>query len=236
VTDTARVLVVDDEPQILRFLRASLGASGFEVIEAETGAQALKRAAADAPEIVVLDLGLPDMDGLDLLRRITSDSSAGVLILTGRGHPADRVMGLELGGDDYVIKPFESRELVARVRSILRRRAAVPGVASARQRRYASFLGWRIDCAANILRAPDGSEHLLGTAETQVLRCFVERPHQILTREQLVGSRDLLPSDRSIDVRISRLRRKIERDPHDPAIIKTVYGAGYMFAADVAWS
>ena len=103
------------------------------------------------------------------------------------------------------------------------------------QRRYDTFLGWRIDCAANVLRGPDGTEHLLGTAETQVLRCFVERPHQILTREQLMGARDLLPTDRSIDVRISRLRRKIEADPHDPLIIKTVYGAGYMFAAAVKW-
>jgi DNA-binding response OmpR family regulator len=123
-----------------------------------------------------------------------------------------------------------------RARSILRRRMTTSGAAGTQQRRYASFLGWRIDCAANILRAPDGTEHLLGTAETQVLRCFVERPHQILTREQLMGARDLLPTDRSIDVRISRLRRKIEVDPHDPAIIKTVYGAGYMFAAAVSWA
>ena len=230
------IFVIEDDPGVARLVLSALKEFGFACEGFQTGAAALRRMQSEKPDLCIVDLGLPDMDGLDLLRRITADSSAGVLILTGRGHPADRVMGLELGGDDYVIKPFESRELVARVRSILRRRAAVPGVASAKQRRYASFLGWRIDCASNILRAPDGAEHLLGTAETQVLRCFVERPHQILTREQLVGSRDLLPSDRSIDVRISRLRRKIERDPHDPAIIKTVYGAGYMFAADVTWS
>jgi two-component system OmpR family response regulator len=230
------IFVIEDDADVARLVLAALKEFGFTCEGFQTGAGALRRMQTEKPDLCIVDLGLPDMDGLDLLRRITAESSAGVLILTGRGHPADRVMGLELGGDDYVIKPFESRELVARVRSILRRRAAVPGVASAQQRRYACFLGWRIDCAANILRAPDGSEHLLGTAETQVLRCFVERPHQILTREQLVGSRDLSPSDRSIDVRISRLRRKIERDPHDPSIIKTVYGAGYMFAADVTWS
>ena len=97
-------------------------------------------------------------------------------------------------------------------------------------------MGWRLDCAANMLRAADGSEHLLGTAETQVLRAFVERPYQILTREQLIGQRDLSPLDRSIDVRISRLRRKLESDPQNPKIIKTVYGTGYMFSAAVSWS
>jgi two-component system OmpR family response regulator len=230
------IFVVEDDPDVARLVLATLKEFGFNSEGFQTGASALRRMQTETPDLCIVDLGLPDMDGLDLLRRITALSSAGVLILTGRGHAADRVMGLELGGDDYVVKPFEPRELVARVRSILRRRAAVPGSASGRQRRYASFLGWRIDCAANVLRAADGSEHLLGTAETQVLRCFVERPHQILTREQLVGSRDLLPSDRSIDVRISRLRRKIERVPHDPTIIKTVYGAGYLFAADVSWN
>jgi DNA-binding response OmpR family regulator len=179
------------------------------------------------------------------VRQITSVSSSGVLILTGRGHTVDRVMGLELGADDYMVKPFEPRELVARVRSILRRRAgggsggaggAGGAYATGHPRRHASFLGWNLDCAANILRAADGSEHLLGTAETQVLRAFVERPYQILTREQLIGQRDLSPQDRSIDVRISRLRRKLESDPQNPKIIKTVYAAGYMFSAAVTWT
>ena len=125
--------------------------------------------------------------------------------------------------------------LLARVRSILRRRA-VPAAAPDGPRRFASFAGCTLDCAANVLRAADASEHLLGTAEMQVLRAFVDRPHQILTREQLVGTRDLSDLDRSIDVRISRLRRKVEADPQNAKIIKTVYGAGYMFAAAVAWS
>jgi len=229
----ALIYVIEDEPEVARLVLSALGEFGFNCEGFATGAAVLRRLQYEKPDLCIIDLGLPDMDGLDLMRRIAAASNAGMLILTGRGHTADRVMGLELGGDDYVTKPFESRELVARVRSILRRRSTAPGAGG--QRRYASFLGWRIDCAANILRAPDGSEHLLGTAETQVLRCFVERPHQILTREQLMGARDLLPTDRSIDVRISRLRKKIEADPHEPAIIKTVYGAGYLFAADVAW-
>jgi two-component system OmpR family response regulator len=197
----------------------------------------LRRLQTERPDLCIVDLGLPDMDGIDLVRQIGSRSNAGVLILSGRAHPVDRVMGLELGGDDYVTKPFEPRELVARVRSILRRRAA-PSTAGSHTpvRRHASFLGWTLDCAANILRAADGSEHLLGTAETQVLRAFIERPHQILTREQLVGLRELAPTDRSIDVRISRLRRKLEVDAQNPKIIKTVYGAGYVFSAAVTWS
>ena len=231
----ALVFVVEDDAEVMKLVLAALTEFGFNCEGFATGASVLRRMQIETPDLCVVDLGLPDMDGIDLMRRITAHSGAGVLILTGRGHTADRVMGLELGGDDYMTKPFESRELVARVRSILRRRMATPGTAGGRQRRYATFFGWRIDCAANILRAPDGSEHALGTAETRVLRCFVERPHQILTRDQLMGERDLSPTDRSIDVRISRLRRKIEKDPHDPAIIKTVYGAGYMFAADVNW-
>ena len=228
------VYVIEDDPAVARLVLATLAEFGFNGEGFSTGASVLRRLQVEKPDLCIIDLGLPDMDGIDLMRRIQAASNAGVLILTGRGHPADRVMGLELGGDDYVTKPFEARELVARVRSILRRRSLAPGQSNG-HRRYATFLGWRIDCAANVLRAPDGSEHLLGTAETQVLRCFVERPHQILTREQLMGARDLLPTDRSIDVRISRLRRKIERDPHEPAIIKTVYGAGYLFAANVDW-
>ena len=116
------------------------------------------------------------------------------------------------------------------------RRAVAPGASHGEVRRQARFLNWTLDCAANALRSDDGAEHILGVAEVQVLRAFLERPHQILTREQLVGHRNLSPMDRSIDVRISRLRRKIESDPMDPRIIKTVYGAGYVFAAAVEWS
>ncbi|ARU05944.1 DNA-binding response regulator [Comamonas serinivorans] len=230
------IFVIEDDADVARLILAALKDFGFAAEAFATGASVLRRIQLEKPDLCVVDLGLPDMDGLDLVRRLTAESDAGVLILTGRGHTADRVMGLELGGDDYVIKPFEPRELVARIRSILRRRSALQGLPGNKRRRYASFVGWRLDCAANLLRGPDGVEHLLGTAETQVLRCFVERPHQILTREQLMGNRDLLPTDRSIDVRISRLRKRIEPDASDPTLIKTVYGAGYMFAADVSWA
>ena len=230
------VYVVEDDGAINRLVVMALQEFGFATESFRDGASVLRRIKTERPELCVVDLGLPDMDGIALVRQINTVCSSGVLILTGRGHLVDRVMGLELGADDYMVKPFEPRELVARVRSILRRRAGGSAAATAQQRRFASFGGWTLDCAANILRAADGTEHLLGTAETQVLRAFVERPHQILTREQRVGQRDLSPLDRSIDVRISRLRRKLEADPQNPKIIKTVYGAGYMFSAAVSWS
>ena len=229
------VYIVEDDDAVARLIVATLQDFGFAAEHFRTGGQLLRRLAIERPDLCIVDLGLPDMDGMDLVRQLMHQTSCGVLILTGRGHTVDRVMGLELGGDDYVVKPFEPRELVARVRSILRRRAGASG-AGGLQRRYASFLGWTFDCASNLLRAPDGSEHMLSTAETQLLRCLAERPHQILSREQLMGTRDLSPLDRSIDVRISRLRRKLEADAQSPKIIKTVYGAGYMFCTAVTWS
>ena len=237
------IFVVEDDDAIARLVVAVLHEFGFATEAFRNGATVLRRLQTERPALCIVNLGLPDMDGIELVRRIADVSGTGVLILTGRGHTVDRVMGLELGADDYMVKPFEPRELVARVRSILRRRGGGGGGGGdgrgggpGQQRRHASFMGWRLDCAANMLRAADGSEHLLGTAETQVLRAFVERPYQILTREQLIGQRDLSPLDRSIDVRISRLRRKLESDPQNPKIIKTVYGTGYTFSAAVTWS
>lgn len=230
------IFVVEDDEGVARLVMQALQEFGHPVEWFRDGATVLRRLQIERPDLCVVDLGLPDMDGIELIRKIGALTNCGILILTGRGHTIDRVMGLELGADDYVVKPFEPRELVARVRSILRRRGVAGASGASQPRRYAKFVGWTLDCAANSLRAPDGSEHVIGTAETQVLRAFVERPHQILTREQLLGQRDLSPIDRSIDVRISRIRRKIEIDPQNPKIIKTVYGAGYMFTATVDWS
>ena len=230
------IYLVEDDEDVAKVVMRVLQEFEFLVEWFRDGASVQRKLKTEQPDLCILDLGLPDMDGTALIKLLVSHGTCGVLVLTGRGHPFDRVMGLELGSDDYVVKPFEPRELVARVRSILRRSA--PGARGGVQavRRFASFLGWTLDCAANTLTAPDGTSHLLSTAETQVLREFVERPHQILTREQLLGQRDLSPLDRSIDVRISRIRRKIEDDPQNPKVIKTVYGAGYLFAANVTWS
>lgn len=230
------IFLVEDEEEVARVVIRVLEEFEFLVEWFRDGSSLLRRLKTEHPDLCILDLGLPDMDGISLIKQITSLRNCGLLVLTGRGHPFDRVMGLEMGSDDYVVKPFEPRELVARVRSILRRSGPASGTGHSGSRRYASFHGWTLDCAANTLTSPAGSEHLLSTAETQVLREFVERPHQILTREQLMGQRDLSPMDRSIDVRISRIRRKIEEDPQNAKIIKTVYGAGYMFVAQVTWS
>lgn len=230
------IYLVEDEEEVARVVIRVLEDFEFLVEWFKDGSSLLRRLKTEHPDLCILDLGLPDMDGITLIKQVTALRDCGVLVLTGRGHPFDRIMGLEMGSDDYVVKPFEPRELVARVRSILRRSSSAGGAKNPHPRRYARFLGWTLDCAANTLTSPEGTEHLLSTAETQVLREFVERPHQILTREQLLGQRDLSPMDRSIDVRISRIRRKVEEDPQNPKIIKTVYGAGYMFTAHVSWS
>ena len=230
------IYVIEDDDGVAQVVVRALESFQFSVQRFANGQSVLRQLQTERPDLCIVDLGLPDIDGIELIRQIGRLSSCGMLILTGRDHPIDRVMGLELGGDDYVTKPFDARELVARVRSILRRRAVAPADGAPLQRRHANFMGWTLDCASNTLRAPDGSDHFLGTAEAQVLRAFVERPHQILNREQLLGQRDLSPLDRSIDVRISRIRRKLEADPQNPKIIKTVYGAGYMFTASVSWS
>lgn len=229
------IFLVEDDEVIARQLIQTLREYGFDAHFEKTGSGLLKRLETAEPRLCIVDLGLPDMDGLEVVRVIRTKSRCGVLILTGRGHPVDRVMGLELGADDYVVKPFEPRELIARVRSILRRCAPEPAAAPTGSNRVAEFAGWRFEAATNRLTSPDGLEHDLSTAEALLLLGFLERPNRIQTREQLMGERDVSPFDRSIDVRISRLRRKLEPDPQNPKLIRTVYGAGYLLAATVNW-
>ena len=226
------IAIVEDDPDVARIIEQSLKDFGFRTACCRSGGELLRRLRSLAPDLCIIDLGLPDMDGIEAMQRVRAVTSCGILILTGRAHVSDRVMGLELGADDYVLKPFEPRELVARVRSILRRREA----AALPQMQVAEFGGWRFNLANNSLQAPGGEEHLLSTSEAELLKVFVSNPNRILQREKLMGTRDLAPTDRSIDVRISRLRRKLEPDPQSPAFIKTVYGAGYLFMATVEWS
>lgn len=235
-TDTAAaIFVVEDEPEIGRLICASLGDYGFRCEHLSTGRQLLSRARQSAPDLCIVDLGLPDMDGMQVVRELQEGSPCAVLILTGRNDVTDRVLGLELGADDYIVKPFEPRELVARVRSILRRYQRTAAVEPA-ERTRASFAGWTFDGARHTLLAPDGREIGLSSSEASLLASLLRRPNKILSREQLLGERDVDPFDRSIDVRISRLRRKLDDDPQNPKLIKTVYGAGYLFSAQVAWA
>ena len=226
------IAIVEDDPDVARIIEQVLRDFSLRTVWYRSAGDLLRRLRNLSPDLCIIDLGLPDMDGLEAMQRVRSQSTCGILILTGRAHVSDRVMGLELGADDYVLKPFEPRELVARVRSILRRResTAVPTT-----RQIAEFSGWRFNLGNNTLHAPNGEEHLLSTAEADLLKVFVHNPNRILQREKLMGTRDLAPTDRAIDVRISRLRRKLEPDPQSPALIKTVYGAGYLFLATVTW-
>jgi two-component system OmpR family response regulator len=230
-----RIVIVEDDPDVARIIEQVLGDFSFHTVWCRNAADLLRRLRSLDPDLCIIDLGLPDMDGIELMQRVRAQSACGILILTGRAYVSDRVMGLELGADDYVLKPFEPRELVARVRSILRRHEALQGAKAPVARQIAVFSGWRFNVGNNTMVAPNGDKHMLSTAEASLLNVFVNNPNRILQREQLMGSRDLGPTDRSIDVRISRLRRKLEPDAGSPAFIKTVYGAGYLFLAAVTW-
>ncbi|WP_332671038.1 response regulator transcription factor [Aromatoleum sp.] len=240
MTDTLlpppQILVLEDEPDIAKLICSALAGYGFRADHVATGRELLARARQSPPDLVIVDLGLPDMDGMQVVRELQDGSPCAVLILTGRNDVTDRVLGLELGADDYIVKPFEPRELVARVRSILRRYLRAPAPeADAPERNVAVFGNWRFDSARHALIGADGGEVGLSAAEAVLLLALLRRPNKILSREQLLGERDVDPFDRSIDVRISRLRRKLDDDPYNPKLIKTVYGAGYLFSAQVSW-
>lgn len=230
------IALVEDDADVARVIEQTLADFSLATVWFRSGGDLLRRLVRLAPDLCIIDLGLPDMDGLDLMQRVRELSPCGILILTGRTHVSDRVMGLELGADDYVLKPFEPRELVARVRSVLRRREAAFGPANGSPANIAEFAGWRFNLGNNTLVSPAGVEELLSASEAELLKVFVGSPNRILQREQLMGQRELSPTDRTIDVRVSRLRRKLEPDPQNPVLIKTVYGAGYLFLATVSWS
>ncbi len=239
MSETKHILVVDDEPEIGRVIEAYLTKEGYRVSAATNGARMREVLADHAVDLVILDLGLPGEDGLELARALRAESNIGIIMLTGRGGLADRVTGLEIGADDYLTKPFALRELLARVRSVLRRHGsggAGPGAGSPSTARFA---GWSLDFNARELTAPDGTLVPLTTAEFRLLGALVTAAQQSLDRDHLLGlvaEREWTPYDRSVDVLIGKLRRKIEPDPTSPTLIKTVRGVGYVFSADVELS
>jgi two-component system, OmpR family, response regulator len=228
------IYIVEDDAAVARLIAGTLEKYGFRSETYASGAALLRQLRLRTPGLCILDLGLPDMDGLEVLQQIRARHAFGLLILTGRGDTHDRVTGLELGADDYMVKPFEPRELIARVRSILRRYQPAPAVA-ADGGRVAEFAGWCFDTATHELIYPDGRREDLSLAEATLLRRLLERPNQILSREQLLDGRNLDALDRSIDLRISRLRKRLEENPQHARLIKTVYGAGYLLCAEVSW-
>ena len=231
-----QVLIVEDEPDVARLIERSLRDYAIDTVWCRNARELFERLGQLKPDACIIDLGLPDMDGLEVMKRTRAACNCGLLIVTGRSDVSDRVVGLELGADDYITKPFEPRELVARVRSVIRRRdgAGREQAGGGQQVEVAVFAGWRFAPATNMLIAASGERSAISAAEAELLNAFLRSPNRILQRDTLIG-RELLPSDRSIDVRVSRLRRKLENDPQHPDLIKTVYGAGYLFLGKVSW-
>lgn len=235
------LIIVDDDATLRNRLKKYLEKEGFRATTADGGGQLRQIMEAEGADLVILDLMMPGEDGLSLMAYLRETSNAGVVILTGKGETIDRVVGLEMGADDYISKPFELRELLARIRSVLRRTggAAPVGTTETTEKftgERVKFIGWQLDIDRRELTSPDGEEIHLTTAEFNLLRVFVRNPERPLTRDRLldeVGGRDWQPFDRSIDLHISHLRRKLEDNPKQPRLIKTVRSAGYIFATPV---
>jgi two-component system OmpR family response regulator len=228
------ILVVDDEREIRDPLVKYLAANGHRAMGADSAAAARRLLKAHAFDLVVLDIMMPSEDGLSFCRSLRETSQVPVLFLTARGSDVDRIVGIELGADDYVVKPFNPRELLARIGAILRRARALPAQRSAVKGRI-RFDRWILDTVRRELVGEDGVGVALSTGDYRLLAVLVERPNLTLTREQLLDltqGRDTVLFDRSIDNAIMRLRKKIEHDPSSPRIIKTVWGGGYVFAAE----
>jgi two-component system, OmpR family, response regulator len=231
----ARILCVEDDAEIARMLTDVLRENGFE--PSFVGSATEMDAALDqhGSDLVLLDIMLPGEDGFSICRRLRANSSIPIMMVTARGEDIDRIIGLEIGADDYVTKPFNSRELVARIRTILRRAETAPGLPRLRERKL-RFAGWQVDPTPRELYDPEGIRIALTSVEFDLLLVLCRNPGQILTREQLIElthGRLASPIERSIDVHISRIRQKIEADPRDPSLIKTVRLGGYLFTPDV---
>lgn len=233
---TPHILVVDDHREIRELLAKYFEKNGLRVSVAD-GGNALRQAMrTSAIDLVVLDIMMPGEDGLALCRQLRQTSDVPVVLLTAVTEETDRIVGLELGADDYVTKPFNPRELLARIRAILRRVGAPSRVETSPEQVLYRFDRWVLDPAAHTLLDESGEAVALGTAEFRLLQAFVTRPGCVLTRDQLLditAGRAAQVFDRSIDNLVSRLRRRIERDPQQPALIKTVWGDGYLFAGHV---
>jgi two-component system OmpR family response regulator len=231
------VLIVDDDREIRDLIARFLEKHGLRVSVAADG-RAMGRVLADRGiDLIVLDVMLPGEDGLSLCRRLRAVSDVPVIMLTAMGEEIDRILGLEMGADDYLAKPFNPRELLARIKAVLRRTQAAgsPGH-PADGGRVLTFAGYRLDLAQRSLTAADGVLVPLSTGEFDLLAAFAQHPNRVLSRDQLLDlarGRDAQPFDRAIDVQVSRLRRKIETDPADPLLIKTVRGGGYLFTPEI---
>ena len=233
------ILIVDDEPEVRRLLRTGLEAEGFAVIEAADGRQAMAELDASPVSLVTLDLKLGGEDGLKVARELRAARNTPIIMITGKGDAVDRIVGLELGADDYIPKPFLMREVVARIRAVLRRyavRSEGPGETPTGDDKRYSFEGWTVDVTRREVRDPEGAIRELTTSEFNLLALFVQKPGRVLSRDELMDllkGHDWTPIDRSIDALVARLRKKLEPDSERPQLVKTVRGIGYVFAGSV---
>jgi len=230
------ILIVDDHREIRDLVSRILTREGFRVSTAQDG-RTMRKVLADARiDLVLLDIMLPGEDGLTLCRSLRAASQIPVIMLTAKGEEVDRIIGLEMGADDYLPKPFGGRELVARIKAVLRRSRIAPEVETKVKPKVYRFDRWSLNSQARELVREDGVTVPLSSAEFELLLALVQRPQRVLSRDQLLDltrGRVAGPFDRSIDTQVSRLRKKIERDPSDPKIVQTVWGGGYIFTASV---
>jgi two-component system OmpR family response regulator len=235
VTDQAPlVAILDDEPQIRLMLADALEAAGYRIAKYGRATEFEAALHRSTPDVCLVDLGLPDKDGLALVHRLALESGSAIIIISGRAQVQDKVAAFDLGADDYVIKPFDPAEIVARVRALLRRGKQ----ARVDTRQVAKFAGWRVDFDTFVLGNDDGRVVTFSQAEGEVLRLFLESPNRLMTRtfmQETLGGLASESFDRAMDVRISRLRTKLGEDPKNPRLIKTIYGAGYIFMGEVSW-
>jgi two-component system OmpR family response regulator len=234
---TPHILIVDDDREIRNLLGQFLGKHGYRVSAARDGGEMNRLLEASRFDLIVLDLMLPGEDGLSICRRLRASGTIPIVMLTAMGEETDRIVGLEMGADDYLPKPFGPRELLARIKAVLRRAGAAPAAGNDEPaRKLLHFEGWTLDLARRELRDAGGVLVQLSSGEYDLLVVLAERPQRVLSRDQLLDlarGRAAAPFDRAIDVQISRLRRKIEVDPADPQIVKTVRGGGYVFTPAV---
>ncbi len=227
------VAILDDEPQIRLMLSEALSEAGFRTAAFSRATEFEAALRSSTPDVCLVDLGLPDRDGLALVHRLALESGASIIIISGRAQVQDRVTGLELGADDYIIKPFDPAEVVARVRVRLRDAKSRPA-----QSETAHFEGWTAYFDRYVMVSAEGEEVSFSHAEGEVLRLFLNSPKRLISRQQMqeaLGGAAGESFDRAMDVRISRLRTKLKEDPKNPRLIKTIYGAGYIFLGDVKW-
>ncbi|WP_374576169.1 response regulator [Phenylobacterium sp.] len=233
----AHLLIVDDDRDIRQLLAEQLSEAGYAVSTAADGVEMRRVLAAGGVDLIVLDLNLPREDGLSLCREVRSNATTPIIMLTARGEPIDRILGLEMGADDYLPKPFEPRELLARIRSVLRRAQALPANMEPLSAKRARFAGWTLDFEHRHLTDPSGRVVMLSGAEFKMMRILVEHANRVLSREQLLALGDVKPGealDRAVDLQISRLRHKLRDDSRAPTLVKTVRNQGYVLAAPVS--